>query len=72
MKDISSVAHDLNGTVSARLLLLKFLHINVLSHFDFIHRLKNNLILVLHLQINQSLNKNSSSKTRVEGEKIPM
>lgn len=72
MKDISSVAYDPNRTASARLLLLKFLHINVLSHFDFIHRLKNNLIIVFHLQVNQTLNKNSASKTRVEEKKIPM
>lgn len=72
MKDIFSVAHDLSRTVSAGPQLLKFLHINVLSHLNFIHRLENNLILVFHLQVNQSLNKNSPSKTRVGGKKMPM
>lgn len=70
MKNIFSVAHDLSSTVSAGPQLLKFLHINVFSHFNFIHRLTNNLILLFRFQVNQSLNKNSSSKTRVGGKKV--
>lgn len=56
MKDIFSVAHGLNGAASG-LQLLKFLHINVLFHFNFIYSPKNNLILVFHLQVNQPLKK---------------